>query len=273
MQKKLWYLAMVAAVLLSAAPVSADGEFYVIAGGGAAVGTKISNLPYTINNPGFYYLTGNLSYSGTSNGITVASDDVTIDLMGFSLIGPGGNNGCGINLFDGTNSHNNVEVRNGTLRGWSSGVSTGNNCFNNRAINLRAENCILAGISLEGAGDANLIKGCTAVGSTWETVGTGIALIGGVVTGNTVTNCTRGIVGSGTINNNFVSKCSLVGIRCIAASSIIGNTVVAIAGTPTGIEITTSSPVMVTQNTASGPGLHFSPGAGTINVANTNAGF
>jgi len=59
MQKKLWYLAMVAAVLLSAAPVSADGEFYVIAGGGAAVGTKISNLPYTINNPGFYYLTGN----------------------------------------------------------------------------------------------------------------------------------------------------------------------------------------------------------------------
>jgi hypothetical protein len=87
MKRKIWLLALVGAVLLSAGPAWAQDEFYVIAGGG--VGTRITSLPYTITSPGFYYLTSNLSYSGSSNGITVNSNDVTLDLMGFSISGPG----------------------------------------------------------------------------------------------------------------------------------------------------------------------------------------
>ncbi len=276
MQRKLWYLVIVAAVLLSVAPVGADRDFQVFPGVGAEAGTMITRLPYTIKHPGFYYIARNLSYFtlGTTSGITVASDDVTIDLMGFRLIGPGNNQGYAINLVDGDfNGHSNVEVRNGTLKGWSEGLHTSNNCGNNRAINLRTEDCIVAGISLDGYGNGNLIKGCTAVGSSWEIVGTGIAIIGGLATGNTVNNCTRGIVGSGTISSNFVSNSSAVGIECLGASSIIGNTVVATTGTPIGIDISTSKPVLVTQNTVSGPGTHFVSGIGTVNVPNTNAGF
>jgi hypothetical protein len=57
MRGMLW---LIGALGLSAAPVLADGDFYVIAGGGG-VGTKISSLPYTITKPGFYYLAGNVT--------------------------------------------------------------------------------------------------------------------------------------------------------------------------------------------------------------------
>ena len=285
MPRKLWYLTIAVAVLLSAAPIWADKGFNgfpgVGAGVGAAEGTVITRLPYTINNPGFYYLTRNLTYSpgfGTTSGIAVLSDDVTIDLMGFSLIGPGNNQGHAISLYDAasSNGHSNVEIRNGTLRNWNEGISTADNCSNNRAINVRTENCILSGINLQGSGSGNLIQGCTAVGSTYQDVGTGITIIGGLATGNTVINCTKGIVGYGTISNNFVSNCSKVGIDCFGGGggSIIGNTVVATAGTPIGIDISfNNNPVLVTQNAVSGTGTHFVAGSGTVNVANTNAGF
>ena len=60
MKRKLWLLALVAAVLLSAAPVLADDGFYVIAGGGKPVGKAITSLPCTINDSGMYYLDRNL---------------------------------------------------------------------------------------------------------------------------------------------------------------------------------------------------------------------
>ena len=47
--------------------------------------TPISSLPYTISAPGSYYLTGPLN--STNTGITVAANDVTIDLMGFTISG------------------------------------------------------------------------------------------------------------------------------------------------------------------------------------------
>ena len=51
------------------------------------MGTKITSVPYTITQPGFYLLTGNLTYNGTGNAIAVGANvkDVVIDLMGFSL--------------------------------------------------------------------------------------------------------------------------------------------------------------------------------------------
>ena len=49
--------------------------------------TPISSIPITISEFGSYYLTGNLTGLPGTNGITIISDSVTIDLNGFALIG------------------------------------------------------------------------------------------------------------------------------------------------------------------------------------------
>jgi hypothetical protein len=67
-------------------------------------------FPVTINEPGSYYLTGNVSTTGS--GIIIQTPDVTIDLMGFTLEG---GTGPGI---DGSN-YDRVSLRNGRIQGWS----------------------------------------------------------------------------------------------------------------------------------------------------------
>src|SRR5262245_30779521 len=49
--------------------------------------TPIGTLPFTIQSPGAYYLTTNLTGAAASHGISVAASDVTIDLNGFTLGG------------------------------------------------------------------------------------------------------------------------------------------------------------------------------------------
>jgi hypothetical protein len=79
MKMAFWLLALVGAVLLSAAPVSADDSFYVIAGGGKTE-TPIHSVPYTINSSGMYYLAGNFTSTGTAIIVNPNISDVTIDL-------------------------------------------------------------------------------------------------------------------------------------------------------------------------------------------------
>jgi hypothetical protein len=78
----------------------------------------ITSLPMTIDEPGSYYLTGNLS--SPSNGISIEADDVTIDLMGFTMTGSGG--ASGIQMADTVDPRNNVVVRNGSIRSFNAGV-------------------------------------------------------------------------------------------------------------------------------------------------------
>src|SRR5438445_10077681 len=49
--------------------------------------TPISSVPFTISQAGSYYLTKNLTGTASQDGITIAADNVTLDLMGFSLNG------------------------------------------------------------------------------------------------------------------------------------------------------------------------------------------
>jgi hypothetical protein len=49
--------------------------------------TPIASLPFTITNAGSYYLTTNLVGTSGTNGITIASGNVTLDLEGFALLG------------------------------------------------------------------------------------------------------------------------------------------------------------------------------------------
>jgi hypothetical protein len=80
----------------------------------------ISSLPFLINTSGSYVLTRNLQSAG-GNGITVTTDDVTIDLNGFTLAGTGQvtfGGGFGI----AAEERSNLTVVNGVIRGWNRGI-------------------------------------------------------------------------------------------------------------------------------------------------------
>lgn len=81
--------------------------------------TPIPSLPYTISTPGSYYLTANLTESGTPGGIEIAADDVTLDLNGFELAGNGSAPSRGIYVDVGKR---NIRIGNGTVRGWLDGI-------------------------------------------------------------------------------------------------------------------------------------------------------
>jgi hypothetical protein len=289
MKRVPWLLACLGALLLSAAPVPAADGFYVIPVGRPAVGTKITSLPHTIYTPGYYYFTGNLSHGGSA-GITINADNVTLDLMGFALIGPANNSDFGIVW----GTQKNIEVRNGTVTGWSIGVK-GDGGAHHRLINLRA-NGNTYGIWMNG--DDVLIQGCTAApGSFGSGSGYGLTIYNftGAVTGCTVTgfpengifidagrisgNVVQGCNGMGiyarsgaTISYNVVGACA-TGISSLMGGSIIGNVVSTGVSTDTGIVPSMGAAYanVLDQNTVSGPGTRYDTGS-SATVWGLNAG-
>jgi len=83
-----------------------------------------------ISNSGSYYLIENLVYTDSatpSNGVTIAADDVKLDLRGFSLISvTGGVNGIQVIApKTGDPTRFNITILNGVVRNWSlSGIDT-----------------------------------------------------------------------------------------------------------------------------------------------------
>jgi hypothetical protein len=79
--------------------------------------TPIETAPYTITEPGSYFLTRNLDCAlPATNGITVAANDVRLDLRGFTIrntAGPG--TGSGIRQSAGFRG---LHVREGTVEAW-----------------------------------------------------------------------------------------------------------------------------------------------------------
>jgi hypothetical protein len=283
MQKKLWLWVWLSVVLLSVAAIPATAAIY----GGGPYGTRITYLPYTIKTQGTYYLASNLTYDGAENGITVDHDDVTLDLMGFSLIYKGKASADAPNAIY-MNGRNNVEIRNGSISGWGGGIyDSGGQAH--RILNLRISAFVDA-IFL--GGDGHLIKNCVceAAGSTvgdfiflgTGTIsdcivkfngGNGIDSGGGIIKDNVITGTGSGngvrTIGNSTcslIMGNEVSNCA-VGIDCTNTSGVIGNTVNTSAASQTGIILNGSC--LLDQNTVLGSGTHYS---GTTTYNRNNAG-
>lgn len=81
----------------------------------------IPAAPFTIVNPGSYYLTGSYSVAGGS-GLTIAADNVTVDLNGCTIGSTAVSaNGSGISL---SGVRSNVTVRNGFIRGTTTVAGT-----------------------------------------------------------------------------------------------------------------------------------------------------
>src|SRR3954447_7891116 len=113
--------------------------------------TAITSLPITISTPGSYYLTGNLTATADGTAITIAADNVTIDLNRFTLSGGGTGTRRGIDV---PAARKNLCVRNGTLTGWTDYAIQ---AFNNNMIggvfeNLRVTGNVTPTTILTGAG-------------------------------------------------------------------------------------------------------------------------
>ncbi len=85
--------------------------------------TSITTLPYTISVQGVYCLTGDLVTGITSGAaITVATNNVTIDLNGYKVGGQAAGAGTDARGIVASN-RSNVRIHNGVVRGFRYGVS------------------------------------------------------------------------------------------------------------------------------------------------------
>jgi hypothetical protein len=111
-----------------------------------------ADMPLTISQPGSYYFVENITASG--GGISIQSDDVTIDLSGFSFRGGTGN-------AIGSGAFSNITIRNGTIGNWGSGGGIVIPSTSGAVVeNIQVRDVFVQGIW---TGEASLIRDCTVV--------------------------------------------------------------------------------------------------------------
>jgi len=219
----------------------------------------IATLPFTISSSGSYVVVKDLSLSTQdTSGITISANNVTIDLNGHTLIGPGkavGTSGSGILV---NISYSNIAVRNGTIRDWRNGGVVGGpgnslfeflRCYGNGANGIEAGlgstvrfcNCnyntlrgiygnsgiIIGNTCNQNDADGIMGNSSTVSSNTCTNNGaSGINAQGGVVSGNTCSyNDADGIyVNTGLVSGNFCSNNTGNGIRAWSYCRVIENT-------------------------------------------------
>lgn len=169
---------MMVALMLSFTVKATDGAFAIndVCDGLGCFNGDNGGFPVTITESGSYQLTSNLvSTSTTINVIEINADNVTLDLNGFSIIGPRTctganstlsctNSGMTANGING-NDRDNVIVKNGIVKGFDTGVRlSGINQRGNRVTGIHAsENefgiVLINGIIKDSVANLNLDSG------------------------------------------------------------------------------------------------------------------
>jgi hypothetical protein len=185
--------------------------------------TPISTAPFTITQPGSYYLTTNVTVSGgaNTNAIFIAASQVTLDLNGFTISSSSPTaKGAGIMI---GSAHTNIAIFNGSIAGGvteSGGVFSGsgfdsginfiidtNNTntygvpYNVRVSNVSVSGCLNYGIFLYL--QSTLVDSCTV-----QTVGS-YGIVASLVRNSTAMDC-----GNVAIDCNQASHCQG---QCVAA--------------------------------------------------------
>ncbi len=199
----------------------------------------VSSVPYIITESGSYYLSANAqTTSSLFSGITIWADNVTLDLMGFSLIGDGTSGLHGISI-EGT--HKNITIRNGTITNWGGNGIEAPDTNSCRVEDLQVIDNKRSGIHLPG--DKQVVTNCVAsdngASATSEVygiyVGNGSSVTGNTTNGNgdtagnnvygiyASTGCT--VTGNTASNNGHLAAGSNVyGILAHNGSTVTGNT-------------------------------------------------
>jgi parallel beta-helix repeat protein len=187
--------------------------------------TVISSLPYAVVHSGSYSLNTDLQSSGA--GITINANDVTIDLMGYNLIGSGsGANNHGIYM---SGDRFNVEVKNGTVRnfGGSGILSDGGEGKNHRIIEVRVIGNKKDGICLLSSN--NHVRNCTIDnnGGTGLSTNNGGLIVNNLVYDNKGEGIHTGDRQGAVVIGNSVTGNLLGGIRLKYGGIAVSNQVVA----------------------------------------------
>jgi hypothetical protein len=260
----LFSLCAVAVMATAFSTFAADGQFKLAQ-------TSSTTFPIILNSTASYVLTSNLMVPDPNvNAITISADNVTLDLNGHALIGPGSGTGTGIYAID----KKNITVRNGTIRGFGyEGIyihgSTANNrvkdisaydngrngievlyatitnctSSSNGALGIKATYSTITGCmaydnsGLEGIwGKYSTINSCTAISNEHNG-------IGGY--NSTVTNCTA--------YNNLCSSSNQSGIYAIN-SSVTNST--SYDNGKTGFDLTYATLINCTANSNGSDGIY-----------------
>jgi parallel beta-helix repeat protein len=234
-----------------------------------APGTGIAT--FRISQAGSYYLTGNVSGQPGRHGILIDAGDVTLDLMGFTLVGSVGSlHGVGM-----TSPRDNVTVRNGQVRGWGgAGVSLQSD--SGRIESITAVSCIGAGIMNSAASFMTVIRSC----EVRDSGGAGIAAgANAVISGcNVRIALGAGIAAAETavVEGCTVQDATLEGIQT-GRNARVNGCAVRVAGGAGGVVVGPGSTVGGTTVTdCLGPGLAAGPGSAIdacVSRDNGGAGF
>jgi hypothetical protein len=203
MSKRFLYSTLVSLLaLLTVSAYAVDGVVLINQASVNAAG----GFPYKITASGSYKLSSNLVVTGTADAIDVLADNVTIDMNGFSIIGPVVCDGDfnNVTTFCGTNiagvgvlnqQQQNLTVRNGTIEGMLYAIE--NITAGGLIENVHAFKNGLYGIISNG-----VIRRCTATNNG----GPGVLAKSGAV-----------------ISENVVARNAGAGIIAQSDSTIIGN--------------------------------------------------
>ena len=163
-------------------------------------------FPFQIAQPGSYRLTSDLVVaSTTTDAIDATSGNVTIDLNGFSILGPGSGSGVGIRAV----GQSQVTIRNGAVRDMGNmGLFLGNSCDVERMqVTNNGDTGVSGGLS------------CTIADNVVSNNGHYGISASGIVEGNTaIGNSDEGILAAGVIRNNTANG-NFTGIKTMAVGS------------------------------------------------------
>jgi len=182
--------------------------------------TPLSSLPVTITSSGSYYIVSNLVGSAGSDGISIAANNVTIDLCGFALAGPASTSAeNGINC--GTRS--NIFILHGTINGWNGSGIIGSGAKYCRVTDVTVGDNGRAGMRV---GDFSLVQHCIAERNGLNlssqpgiAVGAGAIVRDCVVSGHNGASST-GIAGGGSC---LIDHCNISGNNSAGGSGIDPN--------------------------------------------------
>ncbi|WP_220337214.1 right-handed parallel beta-helix repeat-containing protein [Wenzhouxiangella sp. 15181] len=186
-------------------------------------------FPVTITERGRYILTGNLDVNASASGIEIFSDDVELDLRGFTVEFTGSGSHDLVTSIDEEESvgYGFIAVRNGTVQSSSNrGIRLGNS---SSVVGMTVKLCAYTGVEMAGRGR---IEDSIILGNAWaEDLGpSGVRLQsdGSVLNNRIISNDGPGVTTftDSIIRGNHVAGNDSVGINANGdGCTIVGNSV------------------------------------------------